>query len=268
MTNHFRLCRKTFPVGSKRSRFLLYMLLCLMMTSSFQEMRQAVDAKITIRFKAYIHGEPFLLNKKYQNLFGESFTISRFRFYAGKFMPVYTDPRIKTNPSTLYQLIDFSDISSTSFQIHVAGGASNGIQFQLGIDSTDQNQGAQSGTMDPVNGMFWTWNNGYLCFKIEGSSPASTQPAHLFAYHIGGYRYPHNTTWKIKINTTDDELFHISPDNTSVVEVPVELSYFFDGQLPLHIHDIPNCSAPGELARKISENFIGIFTSLKVTPTP
>ncbi len=83
--------------------------------------------------------------------------------------------------------------------------------------------------LDPTKGMFWTWNSGYLSFKIEGYSPVSTQPAHIIAYHIGGYRSAYNTVWKIKLYSTNDDTFRITKKSKMVVEIPIELDYFFDG---------------------------------------
>jgi hypothetical protein len=147
-------------------------------------------------------------------------------------------------------------------EIPASAGLCNGIQFLLGIDSADQVRGAQTGVLDPVKGMFWTWNSGYQSFKIEGYSPLSTQPAHSFAFHIGGYRSPYSTVWNIRIYTTDNELFRITQENKIIVEVPIEFDYFFDGSVPLHFKESAVCTIPGEQARKISENFVGTFTGL------
>jgi len=223
---------------------------------------------LIIHFRAYIHGEPLQLNKKYKNPFGEIFSISRFRFYAGSIAPVYADAGFKNSMTPAYHLIDFSDSASTCIEIPSAAGACNGIQFQLGVDSADQGRGAQTGALDPAKGMFWTWNSGYQSFKIEGYSPLSAQPAHTIAYHIGGYRSPYSTVWKIRIYTTDDELFRITKENKIIVEIPIELDYFFDGPAPLHIKEIPACTTAGALARKISENFIGTFTGLTLYQNP
>ncbi len=237
--------------------------------SAFQSPRQPAAASLIIQFRAYVHGERLQMNKNYKTPFGEEFEISRFRFYVGKLSPLYTESGFQAVTDRRYQLIDFSDSSSTSIRIPAfAGSACNGIQFELGVDSADQIRGAQSGVLDPVRGMYWTWNSGYQSFKIEGSSPVSMQPSHMMAYHIGGYRYPNSTVWKIKINTTNEEVFRISNENRIIVEVPVELDYFFDGPMPLHIRETPACTTPGDMARKLSENFIGSFTGLTLISKP
>jgi hypothetical protein len=244
------------------SFFLLVMLAPILRTSP------ASDAVLYVRFVAYVHGEPLQLDKLYKNSFGENFEISRFRFYVGKIKPVYSDAWPNTNAASAYHLIDFSDSASQLIALPVRAGTCNGIQFQLGIDSADQGRGAQTGALDPIKGMFWTWNSGYLTFKIEGYSPSSNQPAHTIAYHIGGYREPFSTVWKIRINTINDDEFRITKENKINIEVPVDLGYFFDGPTPLHIKNTAACTTPGGLARKLSENFIGTFTGLRLTQNP
>jgi hypothetical protein len=252
----------------KKIKGIVLITLLLLLMGFFHKGAPPADARMIIHFRALVHGEPLQMNKKYRNRFGEIFGISRFRFYAGKMAPVYMDTAFKSNITSSYHLIDFTDSASTYIELPVNAGDFNGIQFLLGVDSTDQTRGAQSGALDPVRGMFWTWNSGYLSFKMEGFSPASTQPAHMMAYHIGGYRYPYSTVWKVRINTPNDEVFRITKENKITVVVAIDLDYFFDGQTPLHIKDIATCTTPGELARKISENFIGTFTGLTLTPDP
>jgi hypothetical protein len=238
------------------------------MASSFHKSATAPATQLVVQFRAYVHGAPLELNKKYKNPFGESFEISRFRFYVSRITPVYADSNVKSLVQSNYQLIDFSDSFSTRLSLPVKAGSCLGIRFLLGVDSVDQVSGSQNGALDPAKGMFWTWNSGYQSFKIEGYSSESNQPAHLMAYHIGGYRQPFSTIWKIRINTTDDEVFEIKNNNKIVVELPIELDYFFDGQTPLHIRQISSCETVGELAWKISENFVGSFNGLTVIQFP
>lgn len=264
MTNLFHLIEfEKYANECRRLKKTLFVVILILSATSFRKTES--EPHLRIRFRVYVHGEPLQLNKKYKNPFGEIYEISRFRFYAGKFKPVYTNKETKSKHPSSYQLIDFSDSTSTLMEFPANSGTCDGIQFELGIDSVDQNRGAQSGPLDPLNGMFWTWNSGYQSFRLEGYSPESEQPAHIIAYHIGGYRYPYSTVWKIKMNTINNQIFRITNEYKITVEVPVELDYFFDGPTPLRIREIPSCTTPGELSRKISENFIGSFTGLMLS---
>ena len=257
--------RSTFKCIAGQVNVLIRTFFIFLMITSFHKATPLAHAELVIRFRAYVHGVPLELNRKYKNPFGESFEISRLRFYVSRIAPVYADSNVKSPERSVYHLVDFSDSASTRMALPVESGSCVGIRFLLGVDSLDQVRGAQSGALDPVRGMYWTWNSGYQSFKIEGYSSESNQPAHIIAYHIGGYRHPFSTVWKIRINTTDDEEFGITSENKIAVELPIELDYFFDGQTPLHIRQIPSCTTAGEMAWKISENFIGSFNGLTLS---
>jgi hypothetical protein len=253
------------PLFQHKTRVGIFFL-CLFLISSFRIGNPAEDSTIIIRFRVYVHGIPFQLNKKYENPFGEEFAISLFRFYAGKISLVDADGTKKTQPDKSYHLVDLSDSSSTLFETRVQAGKYRELLLQLGVDSTDQNQGAQTGALDPKKGMFWTWNSGYLSFKIEGSSMVSNQPAHMIAYHIGGYRSPNSAVWKIKL--MPETILQTSIKKKVLVEIPIELDYFFNGRFAMHIKDIPDCTTPGKMARRISQNFAGAFTRIITIENP
>ena len=241
--------------------FLAFFLIC-----SFRITDPEPDSTILIRFRVYVHGIPLQLNKKYKNPFGEEFEISLFRFYAGKISLVDGNGTKKIQADKSYHLVDLSDSSSTSFEIRAPEGKYREMSFRLGVDSADQNQGAQTGALDPKKGMFWTWNSGYLSFKIEGSSMTSHQPFHLIAYHIGGYRSPYSTVWKIKL--VPETILQTSAKTKVLVEIPIELDHLFNGQFAMQIKDIPDCTTPGALARKFSRNFAGAFTGMTIIANP
>lgn len=71
------------------------------------------------------------------------------------------------------------------------------ITFLIGVDSLHNVSGAQTGALDPVNDMFWTWNSGYVMAKLEGNSSSSPQMNQKFEYHIGGYSGKHNVVKKL-----------------------------------------------------------------------
>lgn len=66
------------------------------------------------------------------------------------------------------------------------------IKFNLGIDSTINVSGAMGGDLDPTKGMYWTWQSGYINFKLEGRSNLCKSKNNEFQYHVGGYETPFN----------------------------------------------------------------------------
>ncbi len=71
------------------------------------------------------------------------------------------------------------------------------LHLTIGIDSITNVSGAMGGDLDPVNGMYWAWQSGYINFKIEGVSPLCNTRNHVFQYHIGGYSAPYASARKI-----------------------------------------------------------------------
>jgi hypothetical protein len=67
------------------------------------------------------------------------------------------------------------------------------IHVQLGTDSVINVAGVLSGPFDPLEGMYWAWNSGYINFKCEGIYIDTEAVKHPFSYHLGGYQSPNQT---------------------------------------------------------------------------
>jgi hypothetical protein len=233
------------------------------------KIRSVSPPNLILHFKATVHGQPLQLHKNYINPFGETFRPDIFRFYIGKIRPALnSDTTTKDFPDEGYHLIDFSDSAATTVHLQVPEGVYDEIHFLLGVDSIDQTSGAQSGALDPVRGMFWTWNTGYLSLKIEGTSPDSREPFHAFSYHIGGYRFPNRAISDIRIGTDNGQKFRVGKKNITDLTIFIELDDFFDGAIPLHIRNTPACTTPGDTAVRILQNFAGAFTGIQTSGPP
>jgi hypothetical protein len=53
--------------------------------------------------------------------------------------------------------------------------------------------------LTPILGMYWAWNTGYIHYKFVGHSSLVPTPSHLFDFHIGGYRKPNATYFKLDL---------------------------------------------------------------------
>ncbi len=130
---------------------------------------------------------------------GDTIEFSVLKFYISNLefrkngIPVYT-------PKEQYHLVDFGIEHSAVLnfdapkKIHF-----DEFVFDIGIDSATNSAGALGGALDPTVGMYWTWQNGYIHFKLEGISSRCFARNHQFEFHIGGYYSPFNTLQKIRI---------------------------------------------------------------------
>lgn len=102
----------------------------------------------------------------------------------------------------------------------------NQISFMLGIDSSIQAEGVKGGDLDPVLGMYWTWQSGYIHAKFEGKSNLSPGPIHEFQYHIGGYQFPHQTMQIITGNVEVGKQISVTLDVFSLIQTIHKLDIF------------------------------------------
>jgi hypothetical protein len=93
-----------------------------------------------------------------------------------------------------YHLLDAEQPESLTLDLNPPAAVQyNSIRFNLGIDSAVSCSGAHGGDLDPVKGMYWAWQSGYINFKLEGVSSRSVARKHQFQFHLGGYRYPYSS---------------------------------------------------------------------------
>lgn len=71
------------------------------------------------------------------------------------------------------------------------------FSFLMGADSLTNVSGILEGPLDPINGMYWAWNSGYINLKAEGTIQDSTGNTSLFEFHIGGYMPPNATVQEL-----------------------------------------------------------------------
>lgn len=143
----------------------------------------------------------------YVNASGESFKVTKLKYYVSNFKLTNSNGTVYTVPQdSCYFLIDESDTSSQMPVLKVPEGEYITLSFILGVDSLRNTMDISKrvGVLDPTGkgaDMYWTWNSGYIFYKMEGTSPVSAMG---FMYHIGGYGgYTSATINNIKTITLD-----------------------------------------------------------------
>ena len=107
-----------------------------------------------------------------------------------------SDFRIESGATVFWQdtlparLIDWLNPDANSFTYRLAQKSdSMRLCFSLGLDSALNCNGIRNGVLDPVNGMYWTWQSGFIHLRIEAISPEGKS----IEAHLGGYRAPYAT---------------------------------------------------------------------------
>ena len=147
-----------------------------------------------------------------------------------------------------YHLINLRDINACRFSLtHPAEIKFDQIMFNLGIDSLTSVSGAFGGDLDPVNGMYWTWQSGYINFKLEGNYKDPEGKMQQMEFHLGGYQYPFNALQSVTLPVTQHEN----------MEIKLDLEKFFDG---INANETNHIMSPGPSAKMLSEKLAECFT--------
>ncbi|MEP6748189.1 MAG: MbnP family protein [Bacteroidota bacterium] len=236
----------------RKGYFVIVLFICLA-TGGFTFIYKNKEATTAIHFKNLVGNKELkLFDETYTNNFGEPFVINKFRYYISHISIVDGSDK-EINLSNNYYLVNEDDSLSKMIQLPAAGIKS--ISFLIGVDSAKNISGVQTGSLDPMNGMFWTWNSGYVFAKLEGQSDSSHAPAHSFTWDVGGFRARENALRRIKLNVPAGRS---SADNVIVVQA--DILKWFSGAHPLKISQSPVCHQPGVLAMQIADNYSAMFS--------
>ena len=189
-------------------------------------------------------------SQKYSTNGGDTITIEKFKYYVGNLKFTYKSGRQFAFPD-VYFLIDSEQ--PTSLKVNLAKlpeGEVTKIQFGVGVDSLSNDKGLISGALDPMNGMYWSWNSGFINFKLEGRC-LSCSSTNEYAYHIGGFITPNETYQTVSL-----PISHKIEGPKSLLKLNVDLSAFLGD---LNIDKLPRVMSPSVKAKQLAQSFPKMF---------
>jgi hypothetical protein len=189
----------------------------------------------------------------YLNQFGESFSVEQFKYYISAILVADQQGGQELLTSGTY-LIDQADTASLTLRLSCGLERIRSIAFTIGVDSTANTGGVMTGDLDPMRGMFWTWNSGYIYARLEGRSDSAKAPAHRFSWDVGGYKTVDNAARRVVLGIPDTQ-----PDDGLVI-IQADLLKWFDGKTTIRLSESPTCHEPGALAMRIADNYSTMFS--------
>lgn len=184
----------------------------------------------------------------------DALTFTTLKYYISNLRLKKEDGSWWTQPDSYY-LVNLDNPSSTMLTINdIPLGNYTEVSYVLGVDSTSNVSGAQAGALSTTNGMFWSWNSGYIMVKAEGTCPQSSSGA--FVYHLGGFaganaivtpRSDVFGTESLIVSTTSNGMIHFEVD-------PSELFANFGS-----VTNGENIQMPGAMAKTLATGYYSGF---------
>ena len=167
------------------------------------------------------------------------------KFYVSK-ISFYQNEQCVFTEKNSFHLIDCFD-NKNKIMLTVPGKIIfNKVTYNIGIDSASHSNSKMNGDLDPLKGMYWTWQSGYINIKMEGDFK-SQLGSKAFRYHLGGYRLSNNCMQQNKFNVS----------NFQLIEIKLNIDQLCKD---LPFQQTPNIMSPGKVAVSLSKAFSNSFS--------
>lgn len=205
--------------------------------------------KTSISFKVNIYNEALVLDKKH-TINGCETSISKCKFYISQLVFLKKGKVVFTEKDS-YHLIDVENKTSSEITLNLKNKiVFDEISFVLGIDSSTNHSGVKGGSLDPSNGMYWTWQSGYVNFKLEGNLATCESSEKDFIFHLGGF-----------LNGTKcDQKINLAVENQEKINLDLDLSSFLEY---IYFKKTIHIMTPGEESISLSKRLAKCFSIQK-----
>ena len=194
----------------------------------------------------------------YVNASGETFSVTNFKYYISNVQLIKQDGTKYEVPNS-YFLIDANDTNSLIATLsNIPGGKYTGVEYLIGVDSARNVSGAQTGALDPLNGMFWSWNSGYIFMKLEGNSTAATNNS--FVFHIGGFTGNNSSLRNVSIDFTPSVLIVDGGRREAEIHLRTDVLEVFKNPVNWTIAGHSTIMSPGVNATTVATNYTDMFS--------
>lgn len=207
-----------------------------------------LPAKMTVAINTKWGADNFEMEEVYYDSYGNRFRLDNFMTYMSMLTLIREDGTEVLLKD--FHLQDFKDETTLTFE--VTPGVYTGIKFGLGVpDAYNMHMDpAQYPNSHPLSvggsqGMFWTWNTGYIFSKFEGKADTTgiegTTLLHNYSFHTGdlgsyvefsslseNFNLQANTTTGITLNFHVDDIIGSGSEG-----IDLSQEFFAAGATPL-----------------------------------
>lgn len=251
------------------SSAFLYLTAC--QKESVEPIDSSIKNTVSLEFENRVGGQSLLLvNQTYQNAQGESFTISKLNYFISNVSLKNTSGQVITFNDQYFLLRAEQKNTLVPILKEVPSGDYTEITFTIGVDSIKSISPVEQrvGSLDPASygddNMYWSWNSGYIFFKMEGISsaaPVNTAGEQKFQYHVGGFggRTAVTANNLQRVTLPLPGILQVRKSIAPTIHLIADISKVFNGTKSIRIADGAVIMNPAG-ALPISANYVKMFS--------
>jgi hypothetical protein len=266
----------------KLSIYLPLILLLIMQSCDDDYESPSADLEINIEYY-YGNGGSFFNGSfhtiEYEEAGGkevDTLRIDKIKYYVSNFELVGNDLsgkeiNYKAPEDANYFLLEYTNpgVESTFLLKNLPEGDYHTMTFYVGVDSLKSTAGIdeRTGVLDVIENaeMYWTWNSGYIFFKLEGTSPQAPEVngKNPITYHIGGFggyeTQTNNNLRKITLNFGQNSEIRSTSSIDSDVFLDLDVKKIFNSAHILRPAEYNTITMPTEASTKVADNIQEAF---------
>lgn len=243
--------------------------------NSEEEINPNDKNSVVLNFENRVGNQLLTPSTTYKNGSGEDFTITTLNYFISNISLKKEDETVVKFPNQ-YFLIRQADTKTLISELKdVPAGNYKEITFSIGVDSTKSvsDISERTGVLDPTSygddGMYWSWNSGYIFMKMEGISsvvPTRTDGRKLFAIHVGGFGGKTSVvtnnirTVTLPLTKTANVRANIAPK----VLLAADILQVFDGKNKIKLFETNAIHNPS-IATPVADNLLKMFSVANVS---
>jgi len=220
---------------------------------------------LSLEFNNLVGTAPLVFGTNYVTANNDTFRVNKFLYYISNLVLVKNDNTEYALPNSYY-LINHAKAGSNVISLSgIPLGDYKAAKFMLGVDSTRNVSGAQTGALDPAqsSGMFWSWNTGYIFLMLEGSSPQSGSSNKSLTYHIGGYGGVNKAQRNFNLPFGSTAL-SITKTASPRLAFNVNVEELFRTPNLINVKTVFNQTSPGATTRQLADNYADMISLKEV----
>jgi hypothetical protein len=217
---------------------------------------EPTTGKVILEFEHVFDGDAFTFGEKYTTSNGDEITPSKLLYYVTNISLSNDDGSVEHTIDESYFLVDASKPESMKLELaDIPNGDYTKVNYLIGVDEARNTAGAQDGALDVVNGMFWSWNMGYIFMKMEGTYGAN---ADQFSYHIGGFERDADNILEMSSSVPTGSTIVVN-SSESEVHFMVDFAEFFKNPVDFDVAATPIVTMANAASVELSTNYKDMY---------